>query len=151
MIIFQRKEKDIFNGEGVLVNPVNCVGVMGKGLALEFKNKYPENFNKYKEACDKNLVDFTKPLVYTEEYDGKIIVNLPTKYHWKDKSTAVNILDSLIQLKNLIQKNKYKEIHIPAIGCGLGGLDYSLVSEMITSMSHNLSSNTIIYLYPPKE
>lgn len=147
-ILYQKINSNIFDGKIALVNPVNCVGVMGKGLALEFKKRFPLNYINYKNKCDKGLVHFTKPLSYTIE-NGITIINLPTKYHWKDNSSLKEIKESLERLRELIIEKEFSEIHIPAIGCGLGGLNYSSVVRLLVDMGNNIDTNTTIYLYKP--
>lgn len=80
------ENRDIFESKcQVLVNPINCVGVMGKGLALEFKNRYPKMFDKYKDLCDKYLIDIGRLWMFNVN-DNKQILNFPTKKDWKDPS-----------------------------------------------------------------
>lgn len=117
-----------------IANPVNCVGVMGKGLALEFKNRYPANFNNYKLECENHLLNlnlvFTVPLWKVEEINNKLnytfkyIINFPTKYHWKDKSD-LNQISNLLNnhFINTIVKLNIKKIGLPYLGCGLGEID----------------------------
>ena len=141
---------DIFNSDcEYLVNPVNTVGVMGKGLALQFKEKFPENFNKYKKYC--NSKDFTvgKLLIITE--NDKKIINFPTKIHWKDKAKLKFIEDGLEKLKIAIEKRNIKSVAMPKIGCGLGGLDWNTVFREIckfhSQLSEEISDNLIIEIY----
>ena len=87
------ENRNIFDSHcQVLVNPINCVGVMSKGIALEMKNKYPEMFLKYKELCDKNLLDIGKLWLYKIS-EEKQILNFPTKKDWKDLSHYKYILN----------------------------------------------------------
>ena len=80
------KNKNIFDSQcQTIVNTVNCVGVMGKGLALEMKKRYPNMFDKYKDYCDKGLIDIGKLWLYKHS-DDKWILNFPTKKHWKNGS-----------------------------------------------------------------
>ena len=141
---------DIFNSDcEYLVNPVNTVGVMGKGLALQFKEKFPENFNKYKKYC--NSKDFTvgKLLIITE--NDKNIINFPTKIHWKDKAKLKFIEDGLEKLKIAIEKRNIKSVAMPKIGCGLGELDWNTVFREIckfhSQLSEEISDNLIIEIY----
>lgn len=129
-----------------LVNAVNTVGVMGKGIALEFKNRFPHNFTVYKEACEKgNLkTGFVLPVA---ENDGRIILNFPTKAHWKDASKYEYIETGLKSLKEQIKIYGLKSVAIPPLGCGLGGLEWAKVRRMI---ENELSSvNIQIYVYEP--
>jgi O-acetyl-ADP-ribose deacetylase (regulator of RNase III) len=118
-----------------LVNAVNCVGVMGKGIALQFKQAFPENFQQYKKACDAKEVQpgrmFTVP---TEKlFNPKYIINFPTKCHWRDKSKIEDIQTGLKALVAEVQQLGITSIAIPALGCGNGGLDWVEVKPLIES------------------
>jgi O-acetyl-ADP-ribose deacetylase (regulator of RNase III) len=139
---------NIFDSKAdALVNAVNTVGVMGKGIALEFKNRYPENYKVYKSACDKGTLKTGYVLVVTES-DGKIIINFPTKAHWKDASKYEYIEDGLKDLRNKIEEQSLKSIAIPALGCGLGGLKWDVVKVMIEIALGNIETD--IYVYEPQ-
>ncbi len=132
----------------VLVNTVNCVGVMGANLALQFKNLYPKMYEDYKKACNRNLVYPGKIWWY---FTGDIwIANFPTKNHWRNPSKLEWIeqgLDDL--LVGIEERPLVKSIAIPALGCNLGGLSYSLVKPLIISKLQSLNNIDVI-LYPPK-
>lgn len=133
-----------------LVNTVNCVGVMGKGIALQFKILFPNNFRAYKEACNKGEVKVGKMFIYEDSnifINKKIIINFPTKTNWKYPSQYSFIKGGLVSLKNEILNRKIKSIAIPALGCNNGGLDYNIVKEMITKELGDLDCE--IYLYEP--
>ena len=87
MIYYKTNENILESNAQVLVNPVNCAGVMGKGLALQFKNKFPNYFKDYKERCSKDRVN---PYCLDKD-DNKWLVSFPTKYHWRDKSEISSI------------------------------------------------------------
>lgn len=129
-----------------LVVPVNCVGVSGKGLALEFKKRYPASYNKYRSACKSGEFKIGRVLPI-KEY-GKWIVHFPTKEHWSHPSEYEYIGDGLITLATWIQEAKIESVAIPALGCGLGGLEWSRVQQMIEETFSG--STTRIDLYPPK-
>jgi O-acetyl-ADP-ribose deacetylase (regulator of RNase III) len=118
-----------------LVNAINCVGVMGKGIALQFKQAFPENFQQYKQACDAKEVQpgqmFTVPTgkLFNPEY----IINFPTKRHWRDKSKIEDIQTGLKELVAEVQQLGITSIAIPALGCGNGGLDWLEVKPLIES------------------
>lgn len=125
-VITFKKNENIFDSDAqVIVNPVNTVGVMSKGLALDFKNKYPKMFIEYKKACQYHLIDIGKLYYYPgNKCDERDIILFPTKKHWKNK-----ILVSYIEkgLQNFVET--YRDVGIssvafPRIGCGLGGLDW---------------------------
>ena len=116
-----------------LVNTVNCVGVMGRGVALQFKNKFPANFKAYKVACDRGEVQPGRMLVYDLGVlnSPRYIINFPTKRHWKGKSRIEDIVTGLAALKAEIESRGIKSIALPPLGCGLGGLDWAEVRPLI--------------------
>lgn len=153
MITF--KEGSIFDsGCHVLVNPVNCVGVMGKGLALRFKELFPQNFIEYKRNCTRGMIDIGTITANIDRTFNKkfnkpvLIVNFPTKKHWAQKSEYDYITAGLHSLCDFILSNNINEIAIPAIGCGLGGLDWNTVKPMIINSLNNLD-NVNILVYEP--
>lgn len=118
-----------------IVNTVNCVGVMGKGIALQFKQAFPENFQQYKKACNAKEVQpgrmFTVPT--GKLFNPKYIINFPTKRHWRDKSKIEDIQTGLKALVAEVQQLGITSIAIPALGCGNGGLDWVEVKPLIES------------------
>lgn len=128
-----------------VVNTVNCVGVMGKGIALQFKQKYPENFKKYKRACDnKQVVPGKMFVVKTGGAQPKFIINFPTKDHWRGNSKAQYIIDGLKDLKNIIIENNIKSIAVPPLGCGNGGLMWEDVKLYIKEALSGIDADIII-------
>lgn len=139
---------DIFDTDvQAIVNPVNTVGVMGKGLALAFKQKYPDNFKLYQTACKNNELKVGQLLI-TEHQSGKFIVNFPTKQHWRGKSQLQWITEGLIALKQFIIENHINSIAIPALGSGLGGLDWTLVKTEIEMILQDLTDVEILVFEP---
>lgn len=139
---------DIFEASvQAMVNPVNTVGVMGKGLALAFKQKYPDNFKQYQIACKNNKVKVGQ-LFVTEHQFGQFIINFPTKQHWRGKSQLSWISEGLRQLKAFIIANHIKSIAIPALGSGLGGLDWALVKAQIDDVLQELTEVQILVFEP---
>lgn len=137
---------NIFNSDcEFLVNPVNCVGVMGKGLALEFKNKYPLNFEIYKKACDNASFNIGNLLIVP--VDNKFIVNFPTKKHWRNKSDLEFIKIGLEELKVAIKDFNIKSIAIPKLGCGLGGLDWNEVFDLIKDFHNSIVDNVLVQVF----
>lgn len=130
-----------------LVNPVNCVGVMGKGLALEFKKRYPKVNNSYMKECRAGR--FKGFEVFSSDDGTKLIACLATKIHWRDKSTYELTKKGLIKLYDKIQDGLITSLAIPAIGCGLGGLSWNKVKGQIET--HLGSVATSIEVYEPKE
>ena len=121
---------DIFRSPAkVLTNPVNCVGVMGKGLALEFKKRYPDLFDDYRKRCNNNTVIPGKPYLWSNE--RTTILNFPTKRHWKDNSRLEDIEAGLKYLEENWMSLGIDSIALPAIGCGEGGLHWDFVKKLI--------------------
>ncbi len=143
---------DILKGEAdALVNTVNCVGVMGRGIALQFRKAFPENFKAYKIACDKNEVQPGKVLVFDtlKITKPRYIINLPTKRHWKAKSRMEDIEIGLKALLDEVRTRSIQSIAVPPLGCGLGGLEWSNVRRKIEEAFKNLP-NVQVLLYEPK-
>src|SRR5579883_3493743 len=120
-------------GAEALVNTVNCVGVMGRGVALQFKKAYPENFRYYEQACKNGEVEPGRMLVFkTGLLTGpKYIINFPTKRHWRGDSRLEYIDAGLVALVAAIKEHNIKSIAIPPLGCGLGGLNWAEVRPRI--------------------
>lgn len=133
-----------------LVNTVNTEGVMGKGIALQFKKQFPQNFKLYAKACKEGVVTVGKMFVTEEEtllQGGKVIINSPTKTTWKKPSEYLYIKEGLADLKKVIQERKLQSIALPSLGAGNGGLDWEKVKLMIEEELAEL--NCEIYLYQP--
>jgi len=133
-----------------VVNTVNTVGVMGKGIALQFKRAFPENFRAYERACKHGEVQLGRMFVYeTNTLHGpRFIINFPTKRHWKESSRLADIRAGLRGLIESVQKLKIKSIAIPPLGCGLGGLDWNEVCPLIEKAFEPLQEVEVI-LYAP--
>ena len=115
--------KTIFESSAqTLVNTINCVGVMGKGLALEFKNRYPTMFDKYKSFCDKGVFKPGVLWIYKAE-DGKWILNFPTKIDWRNPSEMSYIEEGLIKFVEIWKEKGITSIAFPLLGCNNGGLN----------------------------
>lgn len=145
-------EGNILNANAeALVNTVNCVGVMGKGIALQFKKAYPKNFKLYEKACRHHEVMPGKMLIFQTELlsNPKFIINFPTKRDWKHSSRYEDIESGLTALADEIQKLQIKSIAIPPLGCGLGGLDWKKVKPMIEHALNPLP-DVLVYLFEPK-
>lgn len=130
-----------------LINTVNTVGVMGKGIALQFKNRFPNNYKIYREAC-KNETFKTGQILTVREGDllnQKYILNFPTKEHWKSPSKIEYIQQGLIALKKEIEKHQINSIAIPPLGCGNGGLDWTIVKQLMIDELESLSVDILIY------
>lgn len=132
-----------------LVNPVNCVGVMGKGLALQFKKAFPENYQQYKLACNNQEVEPGKMFVtQTTNLLPKYIINFPTKRHWRAKSKIEDIDSGLIALTNRVQILGIKSIAIPPLGCGNGGLNWEVVQPKIIDAFKNMPDLKVVIFEP---
>ena len=134
-----------------LVNTVNIMGVMGKGIALAFKKEFPWNYRVYVDACQGGLVGIGKLLLMddtSETYGSKLIINFATKIHWSKPSEYFFIEAGLEELVNCINDHKIPSIAIPALGCGNGGLEWQIVKPMIEK--HLSGLNIIINIYEPQ-
>ncbi len=116
-----------------LVNTVNCVGIMGRGVALQFKNAFPENFAAYARACDLKEVVPGRMFVFENQHtvNPRFIINFPTKRHWKGKSRMEDIESGLVDLRRVIEAKHIKSIALPPLGSGLGGLVWEDVRARI--------------------
>lgn len=137
------------NAEAI-VNTINCVGVMGKGIALQFKQQYPNNFNAYQEACKANRVQIGKMFITAVNFSPypRFIINFPTKLHWRDPSKLEYIEQGLIDLVAQIRRLGIGSIAIPALGCANGGLEWSRVKPMIEE-AFLLLRDVEVYVYEP--
>jgi O-acetyl-ADP-ribose deacetylase (regulator of RNase III) len=135
-----------------LVNAVNCVGIMGRGIALQFKKTFPANFEVYRQACDANQVQPGRIFVYETCFprNPKFIINFPTKRHWRDKSRMEDIKIGLLDLKAFIQLREIKSIAVPALGCGLGGLNWNEVRDQIELVLGGLEGLSLEVFEPQK-
>lgn len=146
--MFQYSDRDILQDKSeALVNTVNCVGVMGRGLALEFKKAYPANFDLYKTACSaRKVVAGEMFITHTEQiFPPFYIINFPTKRHWRNPSRLDDIEAGLVDLRDQIITRGIKSIAIPALGCSLGGLSWSDVRPMILETLNGIDANIVLY------
>lgn len=134
-----------------IVNTVNCVGVMGRGIALQFKNAWPDNFKAYADACKREEVQPGRMFVYDTGRltSPRYIVNFPTKRHWRGKSRIEDIEAGLEALAALLRERGIRSIAIPPLGAGLGGLDWAEVKQRIESALGDLTP-VRIRIYEPK-
>lgn len=135
-----------------IINTVNCVGVMGRGIALQFKKAYPDNFIAYKKACDLQEVIPGKMFVFETGYNinPKYIINFPTKRHWKGNSKIEDIEIGLVALVKEIQTRNIRSIAIPPLGAGLGGLDWNIVKKIIVQSLSSIENEVDVYIYEPQ-
>lgn len=127
-----------------IVNTVNCVGVMGKGIALEFKKRYPTMYHDYVEKCDAGEVKPGKPFVF-QNSDGTKILNFPTKDHWRSPSRLSYVIDGLDWFVENYESYGISSIAFPPLGCGNGGLTWSVVGPIMYSKLCNLPINVEVY------
>lgn len=131
-----------------LVNTVNTVGVMGKGIALQFKNAFPYNFGVYKRACADGEVAIGKILAVADRnliYGDKLIINFPTKTHWRLPSEYIYIENGLVALRDYVISHQVKSLAIPPLGCGNGGLDWLKVKPMIADAMDDIGIRVWVY------
>ncbi len=134
-----------------LVNTVNCVGVMGKGIALQFKLAYPEMYKSYAAACQEKKVKIGEMWIYAYrdmfEDAGlqRYIINFPTKKHWRDGSKMDWIDDGLVTLREFLVKYKIASVALPPLGCGNGGLQWPLVRRNIELCLKDI--DTVVFVY----
>lgn len=137
-----------------IVNAVNCVGVMGKGIALQFKQRWPENYKAYATACKNGKVQIGKMFVYdidplsTENL--RFIINFPTKNHWRENSKLSYIEEGLKDLVHVVKKLGIRSLAIPALGCGNGGLEWKDVKSLIEEILAPIINIVEINLFDPQ-
>jgi O-acetyl-ADP-ribose deacetylase (regulator of RNase III)/uncharacterized protein YwgA len=149
--MIQYKTGDILREDAeAIINTVNCVGVMGRGIALQFKNAFPQNFKAYAAACKKNEVQPGQMFVFETRQltNPRYIINFPTKRHWRGASRMQDIEAGLQDLIKLIQRFNITSIAIPPLGCGLGGLDWVDVKIRIEAAMEPLTDVRVI-IYEP--
>jgi O-acetyl-ADP-ribose deacetylase (regulator of RNase III) len=135
-----------------LVNTVNTIGVMGKGIALQFKNAFRKNYSDYLAACKSGTFDIGELLIVKDHninLGEKLIINFPTKKHWRQPSKYEYIEVGLQALVKCINDHQIKSIALPPLGCGNGGLDWSIVKPMIEKHLSPLDAD--IFVYEPND
>jgi O-acetyl-ADP-ribose deacetylase (regulator of RNase III) len=126
-----------------LINPVNCRGVMGKGLAKVFKDHWPEMFRQYQEACRKGAVRPGSPLLFKGK--DRQILSVPTKDDWKKPSTYEIVEAGLKAIRERYRDWGITSLAMPALGCGLGGLEWSKVRPLIATHLADLPIGIEVY------
>lgn len=142
---------DILKAEAeALVNTVNCVGFMGRGIALQFKRVFPKNFAAYAAACKREEVQPGRMFVVEtgQLMNPRYIINFPTKRHWKGKSRMADIESGLDALVAEVKRLRIRSVAVPPLGCGLGGLDWSEVRRRIEQTFAALTDVRVL-LYEP--
>jgi O-acetyl-ADP-ribose deacetylase (regulator of RNase III) len=149
--MIEYKKGDILAEDAeALVNTVNCVGVMGRGIALQFKNAFPENFKSYAAACERNEVQPGRMFVFEtgKLTNPRYIINFPTKRHWRGKSRMADIDAGLTALAKEIESKSIRSIAIPPLGSGLGGLDWSEVRAHMETALRKFGDVRIVLFEP---
>ncbi|HHQ4709187.1 TPA: macro domain-containing protein, partial [Aeromonas veronii] len=132
----------------IRVNTVNCVGVMGAGVALAFKNKYPEMFKQYVKECSLGLLKPGVPSVWVNNdlFSKEIeIINFPTKDDWRNDSEYEYIESGLEWLSNYLKQKKFSTITLPALGCGHGKLNWGRVKHLIETYLSDSQHRILVF------
>lgn len=136
---------DLFESQAqTLVNTVNCVGVMGKGVAFEFKKRFPSMFDDYVCRCERKAVRLGEPYLYRDA-SGKSIINFPTKDHWRSPSRLQDIDHGLDYFAEHAREWGITSVAMPPLGCGNGGLEWAEVGPLIYRKLHHLPMEIEIY------
>lgn len=149
----QVRNDNLFDSDAqALVNAVNCVGVMGGGIALEFKNRYPDMYRVYRDHCNHGLI---APGVVVSHRVGnpgnatRWVLNFPTKDDWRDPSLLSYVIKGYTRLLDRVDVLGIKSVAIPALGCGLGGLEWDEVGPILYSLDEVMPQVTWM-IYPPQ-
>lgn len=146
-VVITRGDMFSLEEKGVAITiPVNTVGVMGKGVALRFKREHPLLYKTYREMCKTNAFKIGHPIVFID-YKGTYVL-FPTKKHWRNPSQISWIRDGLEHIKNNLAN--LHQIAMPALGCGNGHLEWSLVKDVVVS-TFGKDDRFLIFLYKPKQ
>ncbi|MBI3329431.1 MAG: macro domain-containing protein [Nitrospinae bacterium] len=149
--MIELKRGDILKQEAeALVNTVNCVGVMGRGVALQFRKASPENYKSYREACARGEIQPGRMFVFdlNRIVNPRLIINFPTKRHWKGKSRLEDVRAGLQDLVEVLRRHKVRSVAVPPLGCGLGGLAWRTVRPLIEKALGALPDLNV-YLFEP--
>ena len=149
--MIEYKTGDILTEDAeALVNTVNCIGVMGRGLSLQFKRAFPDNFKAYAARCKHNEMKPGHVFVFEtgETIHPRYIINFPTKRHWRGKSRMEDIESGLASLAEVIQTHGIRSVAIPPLGSGLGGLSWSEVRERIQLTLEKLTDVKVVIFEP---
>lgn len=150
MTMFTEATGNLLEAEvDALVNTVNTVGVMGKGIALQFKNAFPDNYEAYRRACKDEAVRLGEMFVFETGVLGRPrwIINFPTKQHWRARSRLHHIESGLDALCATIREHEIESIAVPPLGCGSGGLDWADVLPLILTRLDELDAE--VWIFPP--
>jgi O-acetyl-ADP-ribose deacetylase (regulator of RNase III) len=147
------KTDNLFDsGAEALVNAVNCVGVMGGGIALAFKNRFPEIMSEYNRHCERKYLRPGTIIAHPLEDNAagtKWVISYPTKIDWRDPSRLSYIIKGFHGLLLRVERLEIQSVAIPALGCGLGGLKWSEVEPILYALDEGLPEVTWM-IYPPQ-
>jgi O-acetyl-ADP-ribose deacetylase (regulator of RNase III) len=132
----------------IRINTVNCVGVMGAGVALAFKKKYPDMFKEYVKHCKEGTIRPGHPSIWKSNdmfSKGVQVINFPTKDHWRNPSEYSYIVSGLKWLSEYLSNKGDVTVTLPALGCGHGGLDWSIVKDLIKEHLGNSQSKILVF------
>ncbi len=149
--MIEEKRGDLLREDAeALINTVNCVGVMGRGIALQFKKAFPENFKAYVSACKRGEVQPGRMNVFEtgQLTHPRFIINFPTKRHWRGKSRMEDIEVGLEALVEVVRDKKIRSIAIPSLGSGLGGLEWTQVKPRIQAAFRDLGDVHVMIFEP---
>ena len=149
--MIEYKTGDIFEEEAeALVNTVNCVGIMGRGIALQFKRVFPANFKAYAVRCKRNDIQPGRMFVFEtgQTVPPRYIINFPTKRHWRGKSRVEDIESGLASLAKEIRSRGIHSVAIPPLGSGLGGLDWLEVRALMQATLEKLDDVKVVIFEP---
>ncbi len=146
--MIEYKNGNMFQSDAdCLVNTVNCEGYMGKGIAYQFKTRFPENNKAYIKECRTGRLRPGKLFIFVE--DGKTIINFPTKDKWREKSKTEYILEGMKELVRLLPELNVRTVVIPPLGCGNGGLYWPNVKQIVESAIASLQDQYNFVIYEP--
>ena len=147
MAHFKQGKGSLFDSDAeTLVNPVNCRGTMGKGLALQFARRYPAVEETYKRDCAQGLVEPGKTRLYRTD-TPVTVANLPTKDDWRQRSRIQWVRSGLSSLAEAMAKERLTSVAVPAVGAGLGGLSWKEVETAIYEILND--TDLTVTIYPP--
>lgn len=149
--MIELKQGDILRAQAqALVNTVNCVGVMGRGIALQFRKAFPKNFKAYKALCDRKALQPGEVFVFdlNRLENPRYVINFPTKKHWRGKSRLEYIESGLEALLGELRRLDIRSVAVPPLGCGLGGLSWEDVRQHIEEAFAELPEVRVL-LYEP--
>ncbi|MEU4470262.1 macro domain-containing protein [Micromonospora sp. NPDC023888] len=133
-----------------LVNAVNTVGVMGKGIALQFKRAYPANYAAYRTACAAKEIKLGQMFLFDSARPGpgRYVINFPTKGHWRTSSKVADVQAGLLDLVRVVRAHGISSVAVPALGCGNGGLDWDEIRPLIERAFAALPDVRVL-VFPP--